>query len=543
MHRKESRTGWRYATARFTTTPASSCQITRPLQGFRQESSLAKVPGASRRQGAAAYKSNNYYPIPSLPMSVTQKTPIDLPEITYQLSTYLRQQDLLRCLHVCKDWYKAFLPLLWGQVTLKNPLPIDIQSHHRMINALTIETLPEAFNIHYPNLQTLSLGQEWGCYDLLQPEKGGNTDAANLILINPNISTLKLFPREGRINVNILQSASELQDLKRMTLFYARFTPGDDIEVFWRACRNLKKLKLQGTKFARETQAPEYIPEFGIRILKIEKVTGMSEANQLELISRCPKLEELVWLESQPSSAGKEFVQRMTLGNPWPNLKRLRLNSSMSDDEVGKILVEIKEATHLELEGSFGSRASSALLDHFGSLVELNLRKCYRAASTTFRDVLCSCPQLEILMGPKILANDIAESGPWACLSLKVFDINIEFKESEHGDKDLQSLVFERLSPLSKLTQLYVGKEANHGSSRYPGLDFRLEYGMGQLENLKALRHFSFRNTMQVLGEEDVEWMTAHWTKLELVSGVLHTDSEKTSELRGLLRARNIGGV
>ncbi|KAF9158763.1 hypothetical protein BGX21_003375 [Mortierella sp. AD011] len=479
-------------------------------------------------------------------MSTNQKSPINLPEIIHHLSRYLRQQDVLRCLFVSKDWHKAFLPFLWGQVLLKKPLPSNIQRYHHMINSLTINTLPEAFNIQYPNLRSLSLGYEWSCYDLLSlPGNDGNTDVANLILINPKISTLKLFPRDGRINESILQSASELQDLERMTLFYARFTPGDDINVFWRACRNLKKLRLQGTKFARDTQAPEYVREFGIRILKIEKATGMSEANQLELISRCPRLEELVWLEPQPSSAGKDFVQRIAQGNPWPNLRRLTMNSCMSDDEVEKILIEMKELTHLELQqASFGPHASTALLEHhLETLVELNLRSCYRATSSTFRDVLCSCPQLEVLTGPKILANDIAQSEPWACLSLKVFQINVEFKESEHGDKELQSSVFKQLSRLPKLTELYVGKEAINGTTRYPGLDFRLEYGMDQLENLKDLRYFSFRNTMQVLGEEDIEWMTSHWTKLELVSGLLHTDTEKTIELRNILRKYDIGGV
>ncbi|KAF8977976.1 hypothetical protein BGZ46_006973 [Entomortierella lignicola] len=466
---------------------------------------------------------------------------VNLPETRYQVSISLRLQDFVRCIRVCKSWYESFLPYIWGELTIQHPLPTNIHLHYQLINTLVLEILPESFYIQYPNLRILRIGHQWGPYKLSRPEG----DPTNLITLNPSISEISIFPSEERMySSKILQAASELLDLQKLEIYKTRIAAVEEIEAFWRACGRLKELQISKVKFSKDIHIPEDLTQFRIRILKILKVSGVPEKTQLELISRCPVLEVLEWeTETQPSLVIKEFIQLIGSGM-WMKLKKLRLSANMSDEEVETILTGMKGAIKLDFSHAvFGPRTCSALENHYDSLVELNLKDCYRVSSTTFRDVLCSCPRLEVLTGKKLLANDIAEGGPWACLSLKSFHVYVEFQQSEHHDKDLQSLVFERFSHLLKLEELYVGKDTSalSNSDNY-GLSFRLEYGMNQLANLRKLRYFSLRSTIQSFDEEDIKWMTTNWTKLEMVSGQLHSDLKMNVDLRKLLVARNIDG-
>ncbi|KAF9361760.1 hypothetical protein BGX26_012481, partial [Mortierella sp. AD094] len=209
-------------------------------------------------------------------------------------------------------------------------------------------------------------------------------------------------------------------------------------------------------KFDRESHVPDDMTRFNIRRLMLQHLGGMDTSNQLELISRCPQLEVLNWELSYEPDSTSVFAQRAASGT-WPNITKLRLKMLVQDEEVEMILGGIKQLTELKLSrATFGPRESSALERHFHSLVELRLHECIGTPSSLFRNVLCSCPRLEFLSGQTILAKDVADGGPWVCLSLKALRVQVQFTKSEHQDESLQSSVFEHLSHLHKLQDLCV---------------------------------------------------------------------------------------
>ncbi|KAF9997311.1 hypothetical protein BGZ79_008992 [Entomortierella chlamydospora] len=471
---------------------------------------------------------------------VVVESPLGLPEIRSLIAEYLLRRDLTQCVLVCKDWYESFLPFLWSQLIVRDKTPENRLRYHHVVTVLTLESLSKSFNIRYLKLHTLIIQYGSIEYEELEPE----TDPATLVSLNPSIKTLELYMANDVLYSDILQSVSKLPNLEKLVLYHPRLYVKEDAEIFWRACRNLRKLKLIEPDFDTSCQIPDDLAQFEIRALGITYPNGMDVLNQLNLINRCPQLERLAWITYMDHDITAQFAQQIAAAK-WPNLRRLRLVVTLKDEEVEMILDGMKSATKLDLSFViFGPRACLAIKRHFDSLVVLSLHSRLDIPSTLFRDVLCSCPRLESLHGSVIQAKDIAAGGQWVCLSLKILRIRIEFDASEHDDGDLHALVFSQLSRLVKLQVLHVGGEPSSysGDHKQCGLYFYLEYGLGQLSNLKMLKQLSFIRTIQFLEEEDVEWIINNLTGLTSISGCLHQSAEKANNLRKLLHAKNIGG-
>ncbi|KAF9343712.1 hypothetical protein BGX34_006447, partial [Mortierella sp. NVP85] len=106
-------------------------------------------------------------------------------------------------------------------------------------------------------------------------------------------------------------------------------------------------------------------------------------------------------------------------------------------------------------------------------------------------------------------------------------------------DRDLQPLVFERLSTLVRLTTLDVTWAFSDNDE--DTLEFRLDCGLGQLASLQALRTLVFdggftARSRQQLEMKDVEWMIDNWKRLKGVYGYLNTDPEVDAQLKDRLR-------
>ncbi|KAF9165072.1 hypothetical protein BGX21_000706 [Mortierella sp. AD011] len=405
-----------------------------------------------------------------------------------------------------------------------------------MVTVLILKSLSKSFNIRYPKLHTLTIRYGLIEYEELEPE----TDPATLISLNPSIKTLELDMANGMVYSDILQSVSKLPNLEKLVLYHPQFHVKENAEIFWRACRNLRKLRIIDPNFDTSWQIPDDLTQFEIRVLGI--ASGMDALSQLKLISRCPRLERLSWITYMDHGTATQFAQQIA-ASKLPNLSRLRLDMILGDEEVGMILDGMKSATKLDLSfATFGPRVRLAIKRHFDSLAVLSLHSRHEIPSTLFRDVLCLCPRLESLHGSVIQAKDIVTGGQWACLSLKILQIRIEFDVSEHDDGDIHALIFSQLSRLIKLQALHVGDKPSSRDYKQRGLYFYLEYGLGQLSNLKMLKQLSFIGTIQFLEKEDVEWIITNLTGLTSISGCLHQSTEKANKLRKLLRAKNIGG-
>ncbi|KAF8977977.1 hypothetical protein BGZ46_006974 [Entomortierella lignicola] len=467
---------------------------------------------------------------------MTLKPPLFLPEIVSHIAVYLRQRDIARCLIVCKDWHEQFLPLLWSRVSIRDPLPSNIQAYSHLVTALTFETFPESFCIQYPNLRIVKFRYE----SSIHGESNSECDPAILITLNPSIYKLEIMQANRVLHSSLLESIPRLLNLEKLVVSQSMIPTSELVGAFWRACKNVKSLKLIGVDFVNHIGFPEDMECFNARKLKIMS-NGSDENIQLDLISRCPQLKKLEWKTYQ----GREFVGTIVerfISGTWPNLEKFSANLQLKDNEAEKILNGIKRATRLEFTSGLGPRASVALERHFKCLIDISLVNDTNVESTVFRDILCSCPQLKSLTGDRVFARDIVAGGSWACLSLKILRIRIEFEETEYEDTELQSQVFEKISPLVRLEELYLSKSSVHQFNERPGLHFRLDCGMGHLSNLKMLRHLSIPNTRQVLEKEDVIWITENWTRLKHISGCLHTHSDINAEFRRILQTKLITG-
>ncbi|KAF9324139.1 hypothetical protein BG006_000825 [Podila minutissima] len=218
-----------------------------------------------------------------------------------------------------------------------------------------------------------------------------------------------------------------------------------------------------------------------------------------------------------------------------------------------------------------------ALVKHCGTLEVLEVKAILTFSSSTLQCVLSSSPGLKVLITiddkwrrrrriPYLEAKDFIDIhplsntlNPWASeKALKVLKTKITYiprpdvskylgggqrfdalTETYAGEgRHLQRRVLERLARFTNLEELCLGHDtmANiYPESLYEGgtnedyqydcLEMTLESGMSQLRNLKNLRVLDVRRMAQRIGIKEVQWMTRHWSKLQVIRG-LHDDGD-----------------
>ena len=155
-------------------------------------------------------------------------------------------------------------------------------------------------------------------------------------------------------------------------------------------------------------------------------------------------------------------------------------------DAIGHSFGSITQFVHSH--GKFGPQSHKALSFHFNTLVRLQINGSNPDISAVTRAVLCSCPKLEYLLSGNIFARDVVQDEPWVCQSLRVLMGGFRVGETE---QDLQPLIFERLSSLTRLTVLNMNLFSKDPCDEGV-LNFRLDCGLGQLATLKKLASVTF---------------------------------------------------
>jgi hypothetical protein len=337
------------------------------------------------------------------------------------------------------------------------------------------------------------------------------------------LSAIEMGPR-------CLQRLSSLRslDLQDVTI--------RDAPRFWEACKNLESLSMDEIRFPSGfVPIPADTLFTRLRILSISYIHRLRYSKQLAVILHCPKLEFFEW--KSPRLGMRILIQQPIHKDRWPPLDNLSIPDEPSDADcalaIERIGSRLGKFTFLDLHGgTIGSEAIKSLGPHFGSLVEICL---FRATSSAVRDVLCSCPMLETLWAPEILAKDIAGGGPWICRQLRNLSTSFCFKESE---QNLQPVVFERLSALVRLRFLDMSDPCDDEGGEDGELEFRLDCGLAQLASLKELRAVGFSTerygVLQArrLGANDIEWMMDNWKNLKGICGCLNRDPKVRAQLK-----------
>lgn len=476
-----------------------------------------------------------------------QTTALNLPEILLQIVAYLKRQDLARCLRVCRTWYECFVPLVWGDIVVRNidstqqPSPEAMQRYRNHIFSLSIRLSRVHSNVMtYPKVHQLNLDMDVDHENDLSLI----SDIKDMFSSNPSLERLQLTGSGRSLDAALLSSLSTLPILSSLAILITRLDSEDAVTAFWDLCARLKSVELVGIQFlAKESHrlmTGMTSQQRQIRTLNLNRIRRLNAMEQLDLIKQCPFLQKLEWRPCSTNdivaTAFQEFAQSVASGT-WPNLESLKLlnilgGKALQDDDAARILEGLRRVVVLSLARSnFGLLAFWALRQHFGMLRELVVRSCPAVSSTMLQEILCSCPQLEVLEGGTIHAQDVVGNGSWCCLALKTLVVHFAFGKDE---QDLQLPIFGRLSNLTRLQELDVSK--GRSQEPYPnGLDFRLQSGLGALVRLRQIEHVNFMRTGQQLGVEDVQWMVSSWKYLKTLSGTLNKDPDTISTLKSLL--------
>jgi hypothetical protein len=480
------------------------------------------------------------------------ESPLEIPEITRLVASYLDGKDLARCVQVSKKWRHLFLFHRWRVVRVGSkhpstrsgsshcrigPHPSGIYHHRHLIQELSLfgDTAGlEKYN--YPILGKLTVDYQIGAED---PEREVFLELTDMFpsLIYLAVLRIKLTPPSW----SALSAHPRIMCLSLCNM-EIKVT---DAPQFWEVCKKLEGLTLTDVAIRGGTISTGVVFN-RLNILEITTHHGevANTQDQLDLILRCPSLVHMFWCDSRTIGADKHpnINTNCIPKGWWPHLQRLHITLNLRSTEMASILEGIGDEhgklTHLELNGCFlKNQGSRALRSHFATLVKLDLADCRYVSSRIFRDVLCSCPNLEILCAKGVLARDLVAGGPWVCHRLRKLSICFLFGESE---QDLQQEIFGRLSTLSRLVQLTMHTPKHQSYEEEGRLEFRLENGLDQLASLQQLTSLSFDKEngphIPQLGKDEVVWMLANWKKLTIISGKLNDDPREDQRLKDALQ-------
>ncbi|KAF9357334.1 hypothetical protein BGX34_009417 [Mortierella sp. NVP85] len=243
-----------------------------------------------------------------------------------------------------------------------------------------------------------------------------------------------------------------------------------------------------------------------------------------------------------------------TVTGDWSHLKKVFIigweDSAHLDfifKRVGKDLQNMVDVEKDEPRSGLDiQQVSKAFGSHFNTLVDVDLLTPVTVLGSAIPDLLCFCSSLEKLQVKRVSARDVAERGPWVCQQIRELKIQFAFAHGERDMRQLQQLMFERLSTLVRLERLtlnYDNIDYRDGSAAV--LDCRLDCGLGRLVSLQQLTSFQL-NTPSInwlncgAGMEEVKWILENWKQLKVIGGGLSQHSELRTQLESVFEAHGI---
>ncbi|KAG0232608.1 hypothetical protein B0O80DRAFT_499645 [Mortierella sp. GBAus27b] len=224
----------------------------------------------------------------------------------------------------------------------------------------------------------------------------------------------------------------------------------------------------------------------------------------------------------------------------------LKHRLDMTDGDVAMLLSSSSRgwsSVTIRKTVQFNDKVMNALTKHFSTLRAMEIFTLTHPLGERLVQILSSCPHLTIFtvydydvndycrekhIGAEVFIDRDLQTGSlktWACEnSLSILRIyipcflgNQEETYDDHG-REIQSLVYDRLSRLVNLESLWLGLCSGH-QRRVHCLDMSLEGGLHKLEGLKELESLDVFNLRTRIGLEEVQWMVEHWPKLQSIEG------------------------
>ncbi|KAI8354829.1 hypothetical protein B0O80DRAFT_449807 [Mortierella sp. GBAus27b] len=483
--------------------------------------------------------------------------PLGIPEVASIVASYLKGQDLARCVRVSTTWQALFLPHRWQVIKVGSrlitphrtpsnitcfrfgPHPTDIYRHRHLIRDLSIHGDSAGLDkFHYPHLHKLTVNYS---RDTEDKEREIFLEFTDMF---PCLTEVVLI--SVKVDAASWSLISLHQHITKLSLYYMEIKAADS-QAFWEACLKLESLSLDNVTI-EDGWIPTNVSFAHMHTLTVFQVHQLDRNSQLQLILQCPELKVLLWSSTfQEEEPFVSMVDTITT-NCWPHLNQLTLNCGLQSKELTSILEAVGNLVTLKLiRYRWMEQSSLALNRHFSTLVRLELERNRDFPSSSLRDVLCYCSQLEVLSGGDVLAWDIVNGGPWTCQRLRTLDICIRVGEWE---RDFQPEIFRRLSTLTRLEFLTMTIPEDNIDG-LGVLEFQLVHGLGYLANLRKLKYVNFISDVDEdeedehgegdnngycpqLGKDEIAWIQLNWKSVS-IHGTLNSNTELNLKLRNLL--------
>ncbi|KAF9924237.1 hypothetical protein FBU30_005769 [Linnemannia zychae] len=468
--------------------------------------------------------------------------PLQLPEILFYIAPYLTQQSLVNCLSVCRQWNHSFTPLIFRTVTASEdwstakdfPSLPSLVKNAQSVRSLTLKTTQglSPFLEQCTCLKTLVvLGNIFSNQDC-----NVWSDLESLIRRNPMIECVFLgFNRDSSPPTKFLRALAEsCPNLQRYESSQGKYETQEQLDALLKVLQNVRVASTRYECFTGiHVDTSKSFPH--MTDLTFKDTKGLSIQAQVDLVCQCPNLEHLRWTVCRDTLFPvQQFCKRIPAA--CPNLRKFQMDGcgiSYSDD-LSRILSSLSP---LELFSCCGTaifkQTFRSLTRHFPALQFLDLADCFSVKSWMVQEILESCPLLEILKVPYLMMSDVKTGKPWVSLRLKHLRVHIRHTALFWSDRLLQhQAIFKSLGQLTDLRILDTSFEPQGPE----GLEYRLCLGLSSLESLKKLTILKANNTMQLIEDEDLNWIKTYWPMLTKVEGIFHSDWEKhelvTKELR-----------
>ncbi|KAF9425910.1 hypothetical protein BGZ76_003024 [Entomortierella beljakovae] len=482
---------------------------------------------------------------PLVPRKKASKlNPLYIPEIQFRIAKYIEQEDLVRCMLVCRAWYELILPEIWKRVIVISSelhilpygfTPRILKKYRLLIQELGIhDNRPGRYASSYKNLRNLDLGPGNPANHAFVSEG----DPTQIITANSSIESLNINRLDHYLLAPFWNSIANLPYLNTLMMRDSVISSELDSTAFWQSCQNLESLCLTYTALSLNHDVLLQLSFQRMKSLEFDLIQSINDETQLGLIRQCPNLESLSWYVRDHKHAIGTFAKDVSQGF-WPNMETISLAYDIDDEYLTEIIGSMRRITTLNMSrNDFGESSFKALRVHFSTLTKISLWACPEVTSSMLQEILCSCPLLEDLKGNTILARDIVGGGAWVCHSMRALEICFSFNKNE---QDFQPKVFERLSQFNLLEKFSIGGMI-FWRKKLPleALDLRLESGLGKLVHLKNLKSVNCYNTTQAMKETDILWMVENWKNLSKLSGELNQDQKTKSSLHALLRSHGV---
>ncbi|KAI1312275.1 hypothetical protein EDD11_002994 [Mortierella claussenii] len=334
-------------------------------------------------------------------------SPLEQPDFLRSISTYLRHQDLVRCLYVNNTFYNVFKPLVWRRITLidgspdqgalHSPSGITLEHNKHLIkNIVVIQGYvpPEYLALQgLKDLQSISINDTTASPDDPASMDKLMTQILPWLtrLIAQSSSTLKKIDISHTPGAylepprDFWQALSACSRLKAVTLYHLSISDASFSDLL-QACAGVRELHLVSMSLPRmptclvapavaahptdSVSSDSNISPLGdLRKLTLagrwsqkDPPSRLSVEDQLALIQRCPRLERLSWSCNgrgpQPrlqicEQETRLLMKGMAQDLVWTRLQRLSAlelgSRSISDAELAAVLRQMYRLVELKV--------------------------------------------------------------------------------------------------------------------------------------------------------------------------------------------------